>query len=1087
MSPCSADRNLLFGILALQMEFINRGALMAGMNAWVLDKGKPIGEVLVQQGALLEEHRRLLEPLVDAHVKRHNNDPAQSLAALSSAGGGAEALRSIQDHQLQESLMHVGAAQPSAQTAPTLTHDGPSSFDQLRFRVLRPHARGGLGQVFVARDEELGRRVALKEIRNDKAHDPNLRSRFVLEAEINGNLEHPGIVPVYGLGTYPDGRPFYAMRFVEGDSLREAIARFHASGATRNRGEYRSLEFRQLLARFVDVCEAIAYAHSRGVLHRDLKPDNVMLGRYGETLVVDWGLAKTLGGRDTVGGEPTESALVPPSGDSHDPTLAGTALGTPAYMSPEQAEGRLDELGPATDVYALGATLHHLLTGRAPVEGEDLGDVLRRVIRGEIPPPRTLRSDVPRALEAVCRKAMALKPADRYQSAQALAEDIERWLADEPLAAYREPLLARMQRWGRKHRTLVTSAAAVSVVTALGAAFSAAQQNAHARAIESRNRQLQNALKNERQARMLAEDRKKLADENLSLALDAVRAQVFDIDNELRYLAGTRDLREKLQKSATQRLKQLTERTSARGDVDRTTWGAYVNLGDVYLFVDLKPTAARRQYELAHTIAERLAAADPDDTRTQRDLSLTYHKLGQVALRLGETAQALKYYNQKLEIAKALTAADPSDTEALRDLSIAYNQLGDITRQMGQPARALEYYTQSQEMLQSLAAANPRDAQLQRDLSVSYERIGDLTRRMGQPERALEYLTRGFDLRKALAAANPRDTQAQRDLAVAYENLGEATLQMGEPARALGYFEHSLAITQALAAANPRDAQAQRDLSISYDSVGEATLQMGEPARAMDYFSKGLAISQALAAADPHDAQAQRDLSISYNKLGEVALQMDEPPLALDSFTKGHEISQALAAADPRNAQAQRDLSISYNKLGDVTLQLGQPERALEHYNRGLVIRKALVTTDPRDAQAQRDLSLSYEKVGDASLKAGQPAAALENYNQSRAIVQALADANPTDAQTQTDLAFCYYQIGLTKKEMADYTDAIAQFRSGQSIVRKLHNEGRLASAYTSMLENFEKEIAQCEARKASTPDSSRSPAETPPNTTPNG
>jgi serine/threonine protein kinase len=163
-----------------------------------------------------------------------------------------------------------------------------------RFRILRPHAKGGLGQVSVALDQELNREVALKEIQPRHADDQVSRERFVLEAEITGGLEHPGIVPVYALGQGPDGRPFYAMRFVKGDSLKDAIERFHnVEVAERDPGE-QSVAFRELLGRFVDVCNAVAYAHSRGVLHRDLKPSNVMLGKYGETLLVDWGLAKSV-------------------------------------------------------------------------------------------------------------------------------------------------------------------------------------------------------------------------------------------------------------------------------------------------------------------------------------------------------------------------------------------------------------------------------------------------------------------------------------------------------------------------------------------------------------------------------------------------------------------------------------------------------------------------------------------------------------------------------------------------------------------------------------------------------------------------
>jgi serine/threonine protein kinase len=191
--------------------------------------------------------------------------------------------------------------------------------------------------------------VALKEIQDRHADDSNSRARFLLEAEVTGGLEHPGIVPVYGLGSYADGRPFYAMRFIRGDSLQDAIERYHAAqGPNRDAGE-RALKLRGLLGRFVDVCNAIAYAHSRGVLHRDLKPANVMLGKYGETLVVDWGLAKTAGRAE--GAEPSleEVTLRPSSASGSAPTQMGAALGTPPYMSPEQAGGAwISWVRPAT-------------------------------------------------------------------------------------------------------------------------------------------------------------------------------------------------------------------------------------------------------------------------------------------------------------------------------------------------------------------------------------------------------------------------------------------------------------------------------------------------------------------------------------------------------------------------------------------------------------------------------------------------------------------------------------------------------------------------------------------------------------------
>jgi tRNA A-37 threonylcarbamoyl transferase component Bud32 len=493
MPQPDADRNLLFGILALHMDFVDRDALIAAMHAWVLDKARPLGQILRDQGKLADDEHALLQALVQKHLEKHGDDPEQSLAAVSSIRSVCQELQQIADPDVQASLAHVSAARSSLD--PDATRADTASPSARRFQILRPHARGGLGQVFVARDEELRREVALKEIQERHADQPESRARFLLEAEVTGSLEHPGIVPVYSLGTYGDGRPFYAMRFIRGDSLKEAIERFHKGRATLSPGE-QVLALRQLLGRFLDVCQAVGYAHSRGVLHRDLKPGNVMLGKYGETLVVDWGLAKVLGTADV---ETTEGLLVS-SGDSG-LTQVGKALGTPAYMSPEQAAGELDQLGPRSDVYSLGATFYCLLAGRPPFTEADAGEVLGKVRRGDFPPPRQINRRVPPALEAVCLKAMALKPEDRYATPRELAGEIEHWLADEPVMAYRETLGTRLWRWTRKHNATVGTSCAAGVIF-----LTVAIAWALIRSAEAHEQQAQ-------QLRALAEDQHQVAEE----------------------------------------------------------------------------------------------------------------------------------------------------------------------------------------------------------------------------------------------------------------------------------------------------------------------------------------------------------------------------------------------------------------------------------------------------------------------------------------------------------------------------------------------------------------------------------------------
>ena len=336
-----------------------------------------------------------------------------------------------------------------------------------------------------------------------QAGDAQSKARFLLEAEITGGLEHPGIVPVYALGENSDGRLFYAMRLVRGETLKERIRKFHGAGSIARQ----PVAFRQLLNHFVRICDIVAYAHSRGVLHRDLKPSNVMLGKFGETLVVDWGLAKPIEpaaeGRPSVRDEPT---LRPISGSSVQATLHGATLGTPQYMSPEQALGQLDRVGRVSDVYGLGATLYCILTGSPPLHDiNDVGEVLGRVAHGDIALPRSLKADVPPTLEAICRKAMAVRQEDRYPSARDLAADVESWLADEPVQGVPEPLARRLGTWERKHRTFLrvigialVAVAAIAVLAAFG--VNAARERAESRKLEAEG------------LTRLAEDRKQEAD-----------------------------------------------------------------------------------------------------------------------------------------------------------------------------------------------------------------------------------------------------------------------------------------------------------------------------------------------------------------------------------------------------------------------------------------------------------------------------------------------------------------------------------------------------------------------------------------------
>jgi eukaryotic-like serine/threonine-protein kinase len=932
--PIDPSRDLLFGLLALQNGLIDQVQLVAAFQSWTRDKGRPLAVHLVGRGDLDAEQRAGVEAMVALHLKKHGGDAENSLAAIPVGRTTREKLAGLGDPQIDASLARVGSGSGSTETDddPDRTPSyavGTATSDGQRFRVLRPHARGGLGAVFVALDAELHREVALKQILDDHADDPTSRQRFLLEAEVTGGLEHPGIVPVYGLGTYGDGRPYYAMRFIRGDSLKEAIENFHADPALQTDPGRRSLELHKLLRRFVDVCNAIDYAHCRGVLHRDIKPGNVLVGKHGETLIMDWGLAKPTGQSDARSGERT---LRPSSASGSAETLPGSALGTPAYMSPEQAEGDLDRLGPRSDVYSLGATLYYLLTARPPFEGDDIGAILRGVQRGDIRPPRTIDPAIDRALEAVCLKAMALKPEDRYGSCRALAEDIERWMADEPVSAWREPLSARARRWARHHRTGVTSAAAALLAGLIGLTAVAAVQSRANAALEVKNRQLieanheaETALAETTKAKRATEDA--LAQKGAALAQSEESRQQAKAINDF-----------------------LTKDLLAQAEPTNTAAEDHVSLLEV-----LDRAAAK--------VGDRFAGQPEVEDALRRTIAWTYHGLASwekaerqwravlaaARRRGGESREALdaqgelahilvhrgRLDGEVLEMAKSASEGlagvlgpDHPDTLASR------GNLAEAYRAAGRIAEAIELHEATLKTRESkLGPDHPHTLTSRINLAQSY-------RAAGRTAEAIELHQATLKLCESkLGPDHPDTLQCRNDLATAYRIAGRT-------AEAIALHEATLKLFESkVGPDHPRTLTSRHNLAAAYWSAGRT-------AEAITLHEASLKTRESKLGPDHPDTLASRNgLAAAYVAAGRIAeaVTLHEATLRLRESKLGPDHPNTL---------------ISRGNLAKAYLAAGQLDRAVALLEQALQGFRAKVGPDhPYTLTTEQILADAYESL----------------------------------------------------------------------------------------------------------------------------
>jgi len=875
-----------------------------------------------------------------------------------------------------DSFLRAAAAIDDRPVPPQL--DEPLA-DDARYGEVTELARGGMGRILTARDQRLGRTVAIKELRAPSAA---LLRRFARETQLTARLSHPSIVSVLEAGLRPSGTPWFAMKLVPGRPLDRVIA----DAAT-------PAERRALLPHVLAVADAMAYAHQERVIHRDLKPHNVLVGRFGETVVIDWGLAKDLAALD----DDAADAAAPIDAAGTDATRAGDVLGTPAYMPPEQADGAaVDE---RADVYAIGALAYHVLAGAPPYAGDDSAAVLAQV-RATPPPPLASRApDVPAELVAIVARAMARAPADRYPSARELAADLRRYLAGQLVGAHAYTAGELVRRWARRHRGALAVAVTALVVLAVGGALA-----------------IRGVVAGERRAdaqRAVAERNRGDAEELLRFMLGDLRAKLTPV--------GKLDVLDAVVQKA--RAYYATRPVGDALDERRTRAQVHEGLAAV---IRGRGDSAGALVELAAAQALRLGLADvsPDDRRAALALA---HRFAEIYLTQGDPAAA------RGAVAAGLAVARPGDGLAVDDERFGLLLIeAEASMAEGQLDRARTTLDQADALAQAMIQAAPDNDQLRGELIGVYQRRGQVYQRLGDLAHALADAEANLRVTEDLARRGPDDAARQRDVYGAHVQLFAVRLAQGDAARARAAAERAHAVATALTARDAENALWQRDLAEAELAVGDAARAGGDTGAALDHYRRGETIHAALVARDPASAAASYSLIMARNKIAETLFMRGESWAALDAHRAVRADLLALVARAPDDAVARRLLAHNLRAVASLQIALAEaneeavPADAAPQLTEAQALFATLVAQAPDSVALRREAAEVDHTQAELARVQGDLAAALAAYRRWQALIDQLIAKQPDSIELTRNAIVAQTKIGVIEQTARHPAAALA-------------------------------------------------------------
>jgi serine/threonine protein kinase/tetratricopeptide (TPR) repeat protein len=738
------------------------------------------------------------------------------------------------------------------------------------YEIVRELGRGGMGVVYEAMQNKLGRRVALKVLPLAAVLDKQQTARFLLEAQAAAQLSHPNIVPVYGVGC-EQGVHYYSMQYIDGQSLEPVIEglrqyqrsaeseserrKAHASNTGAFKADTRvgfstccstnDRKYIATVAQFgIQAAEALQHAHDYG-------PSNLIIDREGKLWVTDFGLARCQ----------ADSSI----------TLTGAILGTVRYMSPEQAAGRRGMVDHRTDIYSLGGTLYELLTLRTAYEADNTHDLLRQMESREPAMLRRFNPSIPFDLETIVLKAISKQRRQRYATAQELADDLRCFVNGQPIAARRPSLVDRTAKWAARHKNLVAAAVVVAVLALIGTTAAvilvAREQSATESALAESQRNFERSQKNFKQSRQVLDHFGLLVVDRLAglpgteqLRNDVLRDTLRYYDRFIAQAGNDPALRidlaiacfksgEMLDRlgagekaiASYERARRIFERLE--GDEARAHVAACHNNVALVLAAQGKVEAAKDAYGLAIQLYEERIAADASNPEVRLQLASTYGNLALLLANADQRAESLTYHHRALDLQRQLVRSHPERTEFRRELAMTLNNLSYFHRE-SDIARSVELNQEALDILRQIALDEPDNMDFQSDLALSCANQGSLLAGHREYERAEAAYREAIALYGALLAYAPNAFAYRRDLAVAHNNLGRTLTELGRFKAAQEALEDARGVLQSLSQEAPHDLVVMSSLGGVFNNLGMVHEHSGEYPQAIAAYEQAIALQR---------------------------------------------------------------------------------------------------------------------------------------------------------------------------------------------------------------------------------------------------